>query len=173
MIKAKKTLILLVILFIVLITVFTTIRFRTVKHFTQIYSYPEWKLNEDNGFRLAFLEFMNRKSFLAFYLDLYIIDSNGKKLQLDKGKQKAKLYNKVFNIKGLKAGKASLKGVVKFNDEIVDNFNIIIKIVDKYSKTQIELAPRVVIETKSMNLIIIGVFVNSPPLKSRILKNRK
>lgn len=149
MIKAKKTLILLVILFIILITIFTTIRFRTVKHFTQIYTYPEWKLNENNGFRLAFLEFMNRKSFLPFYLELYIIDSEGKKLELDKGKQNAKLYNKVFNIKGLKAGKANLKGIVKFDNDIVDNFNITIKIIDKYTKTQIELAPRVIIETNS------------------------
>ncbi len=149
MIKAKKTLLLLVILFIALITIFTTIRFRTVKHFTQIYTYPEWKLNDNNGFRLAFLEFMNRKSFLPFYLDLYIIDSTGKKLKLDTGKQKAKLYNKVFNIKGLKAGIANLKGIVKFDDNVVDNFNIAIKIIDKYGKTQIKLAPRVIIETNS------------------------
>ncbi len=149
MIKAKKTLIFLVISFIVLITVFTTIRFRTVKHFTQVYTYPEWKLNQDNGFRLAFLEFMNRKSFLPFYLDLSITDSTGKKLELDKGKKSAKLYNKVFRINGLKAGKGFIKGIIKFDDNIVDNFNIPVKIVENYSKTKIELAPRVIIETNS------------------------
>jgi len=146
MIKAKKTLIFLVTLFVVLITAYTTIRFRTVKHFTQVYTYPEWKLNENNSLRIAFLEFLNRKSFLPFYLELYITDSKGNKTLLDKGRERALLYNKDFKISDLAIGKGFLNGIIKFDDDIVDNFNIPIKIIDKFSDFKVELAPRVVVE---------------------------
>jgi len=146
MIRAKKRLIFLVILFLILITLFTDIRFKTVKHFTQIYTYPEWKLNENNGFRLAFLEFMNKKSFLPFYLELYIIDSENKKILLDKGFKKAELYNKEFKITSLKEGNAKIKGIIKYKDNIVEDFNLPIKIIKEYSPININLAPKVTTE---------------------------
>jgi len=149
MIKAKKTLILLVTLFIVLITVFTTIRFRTVKNFTKVYTYPEWKLNSNNGLRIAFLEFMNRKSFLSFSLDLNIIDSKGKKLNLDKTKQSPRLYNKEFYIKELSLGAAFIEGELRHDGKIVHKFKIPIDIVDEFKINKIKVAPIIATELTS------------------------
>ena len=149
MIKAKKTLILLVTLFIVLITVFTTIRFRTVKNFTKVYTYPEWKLNSKNGFRIAFLEFMNRKSFLKFQIDLNITDSKGKKVNLDKGKQDSILYNKEFYIKDLSLGDAFLEGKITHDKKVVDKFKIKIKIINKFKINKLKIAPIIVTEATS------------------------
>jgi hypothetical protein len=149
MIRAKKTLIFLVLLFIVLITVFTTIRFRTVKYFTQVYSYSEWKLNENNGFRIAFLEFMNRESFLPYYLELYIVDSTGNKKILDKGKKAPELYNKEFYIENLKEGDGHILGKIKYDNRIVDYFNIPIKIISKFTKNKIKLSPRIITQASS------------------------
>jgi len=144
--RAKKTLIILVLLFLILITFFTSIRFKTVKNFTKVYTYPVWLLNRNNVVRIAFLEFMNKNSFLPFYLELYIEDKNNKRFLLDKGNIKPQIYNKKFFIKDLSTGKAKLKGIIKYNGEITDTFEIDINIKNKYEKTPISFAPRIIKE---------------------------
>ncbi len=151
--KIVYSLIFLVIIYFISITFYTFLKFKTVTNFTKVYTSNTWKIDGNNGLRVAFLKYMNKTSFLPFKLKLELITKKKNIILID-DKFKASLLNKEIFIKNdILPGDAKLNGKIFYDNKMVDNFIIDIKLKREFEQNSINIANRVVKDedTEKMN----------------------